>query len=178
MISAIGADGALYPIEKMRAHRMGVRHLAVSVFVTAGDLLLLQRRADGKYHCGGLWANTCCSHPDFGEPIAASARRRLREELGIDLALTAGAVIDYEADVTDGLRECERVHVFYADAGAESLPLDPDPDEVAETRWRPLAAIRRDAALRPEAYAPWFLIYLARWDELGVAMAPLVAARG
>ena len=76
-------DGVLTPVEKLEAHLKGLRHKAVSVFVIAGGEVLIQRRALGKYHTPGLWANTCCTHPEWGETAAACAVRRLREELGI-----------------------------------------------------------------------------------------------
>lgn len=168
MIPAVAADGRLYPIGKMDAHRTGVLHLAVSVFVFCGDRLLLQRRAADKYHCGGLWANTCCSHPAWGEAPSEGARRRLYEELGISVPLTQCRVIDYEAEVTNNLREHERVQVLRGEADARTLAIWPDPDEVSEVRWTALDSIRSEAASSPEAFAPWFLIYLARWDELGL----------
>ncbi len=48
--------------EKITAHEKGMLHRAFSVFLFHGDSLLLQKRASSKYHCGGLWTNTCCSH--------------------------------------------------------------------------------------------------------------------
>ena len=168
LIPGIGSDGALFPIAKMEAHRQGALHLAVSVFVMSGDALLLQRRALSKYHCGGLWANSCCSHPSWGEPPAESASRRLREELGLTLPLKACGIIEYQADVTNGLREHERVHVFRGDAAHVLLPVSPDPTEVSDIRWMRLAALRRDMSEQPQAYAPWFRIYLSRWSELGL----------
>lgn len=60
-------DGSLTPVEKLDAHLRGLRHKAVSVFVMAQDALLIQRRALGKYHTPGLWANTCCTHPNWGK---------------------------------------------------------------------------------------------------------------
>jgi isopentenyl-diphosphate Delta-isomerase len=167
MIPAIAGDGALYPIDTMEAHRKGALHLAVSVFVMSGDALLIQRRALTKYHCGGMWANTCCSHPHWGEAPADSAHRRLREELGVGLALSARNVIDYKAEVTNGLWEHERVHVFRGD-GAIDMPLVLDPAEVLETRWATLDELRRDVRRHPQVHAPWFRIYLERWDELGL----------
>jgi isopentenyl-diphosphate delta-isomerase len=168
LIAAIAADGSLYPIEKLEAHRRGARHLAVSVFVMDGDALLLQRRAAGKYHCAGLWANSCCSHPAWGETPAAGASRRLYEELGVVLPLRACGVLEYEAQVTDGLTESERVHVFHAKADARALRLEVDPTEVSETRWAEVAELRREANVGEDRFAPWFRIYLDRWDELGL----------
>jgi isopentenyl-diphosphate delta-isomerase len=168
VISAIAADGSVYPIEKMAAHRGGgVRHLAVSVFVFDGDALLIQRRAAGKYHSAGQWANACCSHPHWNETPADAAARRLQEELGVALPLTPTAVLDYDADVSDDLREVERVHVFRADADSKMLRIAADPQEVSETRWADVAALRAEARANPDRFAAWFRIYLERWAELG-----------
>lgn len=166
LIPAIAPDGTLFPVEKLEAHRRGLLHLAVSVFVFAGEALLVQQRAAGKYHCGLLWANTVCTHPHWGESVAAAAHRRLREELGLSLALTPGRVISYEADVGRDLVEHERVHVFHAQIFDRITP-DPDPAEVAGTRWALPSLLAEEAKARPDAFAPWFRIYLARWRDLG-----------
>lgn len=169
-IPGIADDGMLYPLEKMAAHREGLLHLAVSVFVFSGDELLIQRRAAGKYHCAGLWANTCCTHPHWNETPHDSAARRLREEMGVSLPLTQTALIEYAADVTDDLRECERVHIYAGEADRATLSVRPDASEVDETRWASVASLKADALDRPEHYAPWFRIYLCRWDELGLGL--------
>jgi len=76
-------------MEKMQAHESGVLHRAFSLFVfNHQGALLLQRRAHGKYHSGGLWTNTCCSHPRPGESILGAAQRRLVEEMGFVCDLT------------------------------------------------------------------------------------------
>lgn len=170
-IPAIAADGALYEVEKLAAHRAGLLHLAISVFVFDGDALLIQRRAMGKYHCGGLWANTCCSHPHWGETPAAAAARRLREELGFAAPLTPLGVSEYRADVGGGLIEHERVHLFRGAADAATLRLAPDPAEVAETRWVTAAALEAEVAANPAAFTPWFRIYLARWPDFSFGAA-------
>lgn len=166
-IPGIAADGALYPIDKMEAHRQATLHLAVSVFVMSGDKLLLQRRALTKYHCGGMWANTCCSHPHWGEAPADSAVRRLREELGIVLPLEPCNIVEYKARVTDGLWEHELVHIFRGKA-APTIEIRPDASEVLETRWAGVEELSEDVRLNAESYAPWFRIYLERWSELGL----------
>jgi isopentenyl-diphosphate delta-isomerase len=168
MIPGIAADGSVYPIEKMEAHRSHAFHLAVSVFVFRGDDLLIQRRAAGKYHCGGQWANTCCSHPNWGESVACAASRRLREELGFDLPLDPVRIVEYEADVGDGLWEHERVHMFLGRAEGDGPAIAPDPDEVSETRWIAPAALRAEIAATPEAFTPWFRIYVERFPDLKI----------
>ena len=167
-IPAIAADESLYPIEKIEAHRLGVLHQAVSIFVFCGADLLVQRRAVGKYHCGGLWANSCCSHPHWGETLQDCAERRLGEELGVSLPLTQVGGIEYAADVGGGLREHERVAVFHSQADRQTLDIRPDQEEVSEVRWETPRRLHREAAEHPEVFAPWFRIYLERWEELGL----------
>lgn len=153
-------DGDLVPVEKLLAHRQGLRHLAVSVFVMNGSKVLIQRRAETKYHTPGLWANTCCTHPHWGESAIVCARRRLRQELGITgLFPTLVGQVEYRAEVGQGLTEHEVVDVFRADA-APDLRLAPDPDEVAETRWVDLDDLVSETRSAPERFTPWLRIYL------------------
>lgn len=166
IIPAIAADGSLYPVEKLQAHREGLQHLAISVFVFDGDLLLLQKRASTKYHCGGLWANTCCSHPHWLETVEACAERRLSEELGFTLPLTRRDTVEYAADVGQGLRENERVTLFTAQADSRTLVVRPNPEEVDAVRWIAPASLHREVAARPQDFTPWFRIYLDRYPDL------------
>lgn len=169
VIPAIAADGSLYPVEKLAAHRAGLLHLAVSVFVFSREgELLIQRRAAGKYHSGGLWANSCCSHPNWGEDIAASAQRRLTEELGFSSELTPAGRLDYRAPVSGGLTEWERVQAFRAEVDRTTLTLALDPAEVSDVRWAQPRQLMVEAAATPDRFAPWFRIYLERWDELAL----------
>ena len=45
--------------------------------------MLIQKRAKDKYHSGGLWTNSCCSHPRKGESLEVAVNRRLYEEIGL-----------------------------------------------------------------------------------------------
>ena len=154
-------NGTLSQVEKLEVHRRGLRHKAVSVFVMRGREVLLQRRALGKYHTPGLWANTCCTHPHWGEDPILCAARRLREELGITgLALQRSGGIEYRAEVGNGLIEHEVVDVYSAPAPANLVPA-PDPDEVMQTRWITLEALEAEIAAMPDKFTPWLRIYLA-----------------
>ena len=165
-IPAIAEDGTLYPIEKMEAHRLCVPHVAVSVFLVAGGRLLIQRRALGKYHCGGLWANTCCSHPHWDEPVADAAVRRLSEELGVTgVRLVPQGELSYRAEVSEGLVENERVHLYRGEPGP-GTEFRPDPAEVSEIRWIGLSELFTEMAEDPDRFAPWFRIYLERRSDL------------
>ncbi len=166
MIPGINDDGTQFPLEKIEAHVLGIHHLALSVFVFSGDELLIQRRARDKYHCGGLWANTCCTHPHWGENIAVAAQRRLQEELGFRLPVNERLIVEYSADVGGGLWERERVHMFRSDVAKEELVVAMNPDEVCETRWVTGEALRAEIAHNPSVYTPWFRIYLNQYPDL------------
>ena len=169
VIPAVAQDGSLYRIGKMQAHRSGALHLAVSVFVFDGARMLIQRRAETKYHCGGLWANACCTHPHWDESAPDAAARRLREELGCSVPLQARGETLYRADVGAGLWEHERVTLFRGEAPRETLTFDLDPAEVSAVRWAGIDDLRAEMEGDPAAFAPWFRIYLDRWETLGIA---------
>ncbi|MEA3250360.1 MAG: isopentenyl-diphosphate Delta-isomerase [Pseudomonadota bacterium] len=167
-ITAIDEGGQLYPVDKLEAHRLGTRHVAISVFVFSGTQVLLQRRAQGKYHSAGQWANACCSHPDWGEAVIDCAHRRLKEEMGLDLPVHSAGIMDYRADVGGGLVENEHVHLFSAECEAEGVMIRPDPAEVSDYRWLDIVALRQEIAESPCAFTPWLRIYLARSGETGI----------
>src|SRR5262245_45397537 len=106
-------DLATGVMEKMEAHEKGLLHRAFSIFIfnSKGEMLL-QQRALGKYHSGGLWSNTCCSHPQPGEDILLSAQNRLQEEMGFTTTLNKIFDFTYKADFGNGLTEYEFDHVF------------------------------------------------------------------
>jgi isopentenyl-diphosphate delta-isomerase len=140
--------------EKWEAHLRGQLHRAFSVFVFDGSgRLLLQRRAAGKYHSGGLWSNTCCGHPRPGEPLLAAARRRLEEEMGFACPLAEVSTYRYRALLAGGLWENEVDHLLAGEfAGAPA----PDPREAEAWRWVDPAALRREIAADPRQFTVWF----------------------
>ena len=140
--------------EKMEVHRKGLLHRAFSVFLFHGDRLLIQQRAAGKYHCGGLWVNTCCSHPHAGQLLQDAVQQRLMEECGITgVSLREAGCFVYRAVFPNGLTEYEMDHVF---VGEYEGAFSPDPGEIAELRYVPLAELKKDMITNPEKYAPWF----------------------
>ncbi len=150
---------------KLEAHLRGWRHRALSVILRdSRGRLLLQRRARGKYHSGGLWTNACCSHPRPGETVERAAARRLFEELGIRCALLPLCVTAYRAEVGGGMVEDEVVHLF---AGLYEGALHPDPAEVEGFVWMTPEEVQAAVARDPESYSVWFRTYLQRlWPEL------------
>lgn len=134
----------------------GQLHRAFSVvLLDGGGQVLLQRRAVGKRRFPGRWANTCCGHPAPGEPVVEAARRRLREELGVDAELAEVGRYTYQAeDPASGLVEVEYDHVLRGTLSPD-LPLRPDPAEVDEVRWANVDTVLTALRAAPQAYAPW-----------------------
>ena len=152
--------GVLTPVEKLEVHQRGLRHKAVSVFVMDGDNVLLQRRALGKYHTPGLWANTCCTHPMWDEDPADCAMRRLKEELGITGLYPAYRDrVEYRADVGGGLIEHEVVDIYLA-MGDRKMSIKPNPDEVMQAEWVGFYDLTAEIQRRPNRFTPWLQIYL------------------
>jgi len=168
LVDAEDRETGLAP--KLEAHLQGLRHRAISVVILdKRGRMLLQQRAAGKYHSGGLWTNACCTHPRAGEEVAAAARRRLREELGVDCELRFALRTHYRADVGNGLTEDEIVHMF---VGTYDGAVTPDPDEVSGFEWVTRADLRQRIAAYPDAYTYWFRHYMLHYaDEMFSALA-------
>ena len=164
LVVLVDSDDALVRVlGKIEAHQRGILHRALSVSISdSNGRLLLQKRALAKYHSGGLWTNTCCSHPRPGEPVAAAANRRLMEEMGFDCPLTWLFRMQYRAVVSDGLIENEFVHVF--GGRFDGVPT-PDPGEVENWRWETIETIVDDMAHRPELYSIWFRRYVTEFRD-------------
>lgn len=147
--------------DKLEAHRSGRLHRAVSVFAFAPDgRLLMQRRAAGKYHSSGLWSNSACTHPRVGEGLDEAARRGVREELGIEVALLRYAFpIVYRAEVGADLIEHEYDHVFTGELADPVQPVAAEVDAV-ELVW--IDELVTAAASHPERYTPWFRLLVER----------------
>ncbi len=150
---------------KLKAHEDGGKlHRAFSVFVfDAAGKLLLQRRAKSKYHFGGLWTNTCCSHPRKGERLEDAVRARLQQEFGFDVEVREVFSFVYRAlDVESGLTEYEYDHVFYGEFDGEPRP---SPDEIEDWKWVGLVELVADLESNPHDYTPWFKIALRQVIE-------------
>ena len=159
------SDRAIGAAPKLAAHRKGLLHRAVSVQLRdQSGRLLLQKRHIGKYHSGGLWSNTCCSHPRPGEDTAAAAQRRLQEEMGISCPLTPLFTTCYRAVLDNAMTENEMVHCF---GGFYVGEVRPNPTEAEDHSWIHVDNLRREVNEHPERYSAWFCIYLRdHWAEL------------
>lgn len=179
-------DNEIGRCEKLETHEKALLHRAFSVFIFRRILkdnpdgtrsfhyqLLIQKRAAGKYHSGGLWANTCCSHPRSGEELAEAIPRRLKEETDIDVSALRDSELEekgafiYKADFDNGLTEHEFDHVFVGwlreqdSASGQDPALDDwpgrNPQEAEEMRFVDVDWLMEDVLINTSKYAAWFM---------------------
>ena len=148
------SDTTIGVAPKLDVHRDGRLHRAVSVVLFDDHgRVMLQRRADVKYHSPGLWSNSCCGHPRPGESIEDAAGRRLNVELGVEgCAVTRVGELAYYAELGNGLVEHELDHIVVGQWGGA---VTPNPMEVAEIRWVDPAVMLADLAALPAVYTAW-----------------------
>ena len=149
-------DNQVGLMPKLEAHEKGVLHRAFSIFIFNSKYeLLLQKRSSSKYHSGGLWTNTCCSHPREGEDILDAANRRLDEEMGIKTSLRKVYDFIYKAELDNQLTEHEFDHVFYG-------VFDNDPilnkNEAEDFKWVDMETLNNDIIKNEDNYTVWFKI--------------------
>jgi isopentenyl-diphosphate delta-isomerase len=150
-------------MEKMEVHQKGLLHRACSIFIfDSKGRMLLQQRAEGKYHGAHLWTNACCSHPFPDEAVEKAANRRLREELGINTSLQKIFSFTYHAHVENGLIEHEYDHVF---AGEYEGEINPDQNEVADYYYEDMEVIKNSLQSQPENFTSWFKIVFPKIAE-------------
>jgi isopentenyl-diphosphate delta-isomerase len=157
------SDDPIGTMEKLEAHRKGLLHRAFSVFIfNERNELLIQQRALEKYHSGGLWTNTCCSHPTSDEPLETAGAKRLQEEMGFTTGLKNQFAFEYRVELDNGFTEHEFDHVL---TGIYNGEVHPDPAEVMDYKWVSLSELQADIARRPERYTSWFRIIMADYAE-------------
>jgi isopentenyl-diphosphate delta-isomerase len=147
-------DQAIGTAGKQEVHREGWLHRAFSVFLVYKDQMLIQKRAEHKYHSGGLWANTCCSHPRLGESLDTAVLRRLEEETGISCPVTPYFSFVYRAVFPNNVIEYELDHVF---VGEYYGSFQANPEEASELKWISFEQLLEELRARPEKFAPWFI---------------------
>ncbi|WP_312652028.1 isopentenyl-diphosphate Delta-isomerase [Aminipila sp.] len=147
---------------KLEAHRSPLLHRAFSIFLYHEDKLLIQQRAFDKYHSGGLWANTCCSHPGDNMGITSDAEERLFEETGIKCKVKEIFCFEYEHKFDENLYEHEYDHVMIGEYNGDFVL---NPEEVEDMRWATFSELEKELSEHPEKFAPWFIIAAPRVME-------------
>src|SRR3990167_2673623 len=157
-------DNPIGTAEKIQAHREGLCNRAFSVFIYRKYpqiALLLQKRAEEKYHSAGLWTNTCCSHPRPNEDIIEAGQRRLREEMGIKSTLKNLGWFHYNAHFANGLAENEIDHVLIGTLAKGAL-IQPNRQEVHAIRWVSVTTLEQELAATPRCFTPWLALALSK----------------
>ena len=164
--------------EKMEVHQKEWLHRAFSIFIFdwSDQKMLIQRRAKGKYHSGGLWTNACCSHPRKGETMEKCLSERLKEELGFekqfrivdsngserlpdgnDVIYSCGSFKYYAR--FENLSEYEIDHVFLYSPVVPSFSKSDftcNPEEADALQWITIEELRKWMGDSPEEFTAWF----------------------
>ena len=143
-------------MEKLEAHKKGLLHRAFSIFIFNNKKeLLLQKRALNKYHSGGLWTNTCCSHPTKNESFVDAANRRLTEEMGMQCKLYPAFQFTYKAMLDNNLTEHEYDQVFIGFTNQEPFL---NPNEAEDYKYISLIDLQKDLSVNSQHYTIWLKI--------------------
>lgn len=140
--------------EKMELHRTPVLHRAFSLFIYHGGKMLIQRRNINKYHSGGLWSNSCCSHVRSGSDELVSVKERLFEELGVNATPTYITKFVYYHKFSERMYEFEYDHVYVLDYDG---PLEVNPEEIEAVDWVDIEKLAKDIIENPDKYSVWFI---------------------
>ncbi|MDP2704362.1 MAG: isopentenyl-diphosphate Delta-isomerase [bacterium] len=127
-------------------------HRAFSAFIFKNKNLLLQQRSHKKKTWPLVWSNSCCGHPALHETNVDAARRRLKDELGLNIEnLEEAAPYRYKA-VRDGVMENEICPIIIGKTNEEP---NPNSDEVEAVRWVPWKEFVKETEEHPERYSIW-----------------------
>jgi len=151
-------DKEIGQMEKIAAHTSGSLHRAFSIFIFNSEgQILLQKRDSKKYHSGGLWSNTCCSHPRPGEKTEIAASRRLFEEMGMNSILFEAFSFIYKSELDNSLTEHELDHVYF---GYSNEPPVLNKEEAEDYKYIDPKILQKDIQKDPSSYTIWLKICL------------------
>jgi len=151
LVNTIDEQIGLMP--KLEAHQKGLLHRAFSIFIfNQRGQLMMQQRALDKYHSGGLWTNTCCSHPIANESTEETARKRLSEEMGIACDLKPVTKFIYKAELGNGLIEHEYDHVFIGYSNDDPIL---NKNEANAWKWMDIDVLKEEINSKPDLYTAW-----------------------
>lgn len=165
--------------EKLEVHRKGELHKAFSLFIYNLNThkILLQKRALGKYHSGGLWTNTCCSHPYLNENEVDMLKRDLIDELDVDKSFKF--IDQEEVSLNENIDDLNNTVVrldkfkYYSDYGeikeheidtvyiyflkeTQGITDHFNPEEISELRWESISRIEQELKEDSNQFTTWF----------------------
>ncbi len=159
-----GNDKFIGTEEKIKAHKKGKMHRAFSIFIfnSKGELLI-QKRAGTKYHSGGLWSNTTCSHPKPEQSLTKSAHRRLKKEMGFDCPLEKAFKFHYQIVLDNDLIENEIDTVFI---GKYDGDVKLNENEASDYKWISIERLNEEFIFNNNKYTAWLKIALKKYLEM------------
>ncbi len=141
--------------EKIYAHKIGILHRAVSVYLTCGNKAVIQKRSLAKYHGGGLWSGAACTHPLIHETNESAVHRALQVELGLqNISISYKGFVKYRVDVGNFI-EHELTHIFSAEV-PENIVFAPSPAEVSDVKFVDEKFLTQDFKMNAQNFSPWF----------------------
>lgn len=139
----------------------GVMHRVARVILlnSRGEMLIQKRSA--HISLPNLWDQSAAGHVDAGEEYADAAVRELAEETGVSSAsLTEVSKYYSEEDIHGQI--AKRFSTIFV--GHYDGPVQPNPEEVSESRWVPLNELRTWMHERPEAFTEGFRVCLQHFQ--------------
>ena len=95
-----------------------------------------------------------------------AGQRRLKEEMGMDVALESIGRFHYTAHFENGLIENEVDHVLWGVIEAQAI--SPDPREVQAYRWVTLYQLYQELHDYPRQFTPWLAQALSLIEKAGI----------
>ncbi len=146
--------------EKEKCHSPPKLHRAFSVFIlNSSNEMLITQRSSAKKTWPLFWSNACCSHPGKGESCEAAAKRRVKEELGIECEPRFLFKFEYSAKYDNKWGEHELDWVFI---GKHNGPIKPDKNEISGWKFVGVQELKEDVKKSPGKYTPWFTMALEK----------------
>ncbi len=121
------------------------RSTAIIVFNSRGEMLL-QKRSRNMDMYPGKWTYATAGHVTSGESYEQTAKRELKEEIGIDIP-----VRPLFRHLFSGEKEKEMIMVF---EGRSDGPFRTDPEEVDEVRFFNTGEVRKLLGEKPDLFSP------------------------
>lgn len=132
----------------------GILHRAFSVFIfNSKNELMIQKRSAGKRLWPLYWSNSVCSHPRKGENYSKAVKRRLLDEVGLDLPVRFLYQFQYQEKYNHLGSENELCSVYVGKS--DELPIINN-NEIDDWKYVSLTGLQKDIDTRPEDYTPWF----------------------
>ena len=135
-----------------KVHSNGLLHRFVLVYVfDKNGKLFLQKRANSKKH-GKMWAESVCAHVREGEDYLKTAKRRLREELGLDEKISKVCKIRVDTEES-GWKNKSFVEIYKCTTSKEPKI---NPEEIQSGVFMYLQDVKEMFYRQPNSFVPGF----------------------